>query len=141
MASDEATDDAAIDELERNLATVARSLFDSGTVEGTLQLAVDLAAATVDGCDFAGVFLLVDGRVTTAAASDSFVVELDELQFATEEGPCLDAIRDGGTYYAVDLDDDPRWPRFGAAATQRGIRSAVAFRLSDRPVSALNLYA
>ncbi|MGK2950718.1 MAG: ANTAR domain-containing protein, partial [Acidimicrobiales bacterium] len=44
-------------------------------------------------------------------------------------------------YYAVDLDDDPRWPRFGAAATQRGIRSAVAFRLSDRPVSALNLYA
>lgn len=69
------------------------------------------------------------------------MVELDELQSATDEGPCLDAIREGGTRYAVDLEEDPRWPSFGAAAAELGIRSAVAFRLSDHPVSALNLYA
>lgn len=140
MASDHATDQAT-DELERNLAILARSLFQRGTVQGTLQLIVDLAVATVEGCDFAGVFLRIDGRVVTAAASDAVAVALDELQFATDEGPCLDAIREGGSRYAVDLDEDPRWLRFGPAAAEMGVRSAIAFRLSGHTVSALNLYA
>jgi len=43
--------------------------------------------------------------------------------------------------YATDLADDDRWPSFGPAAAGAGIRSALALRLSDRPTSALNLYA
>lgn len=127
-------------ELEQNLAEVARALFESGTVQGTLRRTVELAVATVDGCDAAGVFVVEDERVTTAAASHPIVVELDQLQFTTEEGPCLAAL-EGGTIYAADLSDDPRWPRFGPAAVESGIRSALAYRLSDRPISALNLYA
>ena len=41
----------------------------------------------------------------------------------------------------MDLADDPRWARFGPAAVEVGIRSVLAYRLSDRPISALNLYA
>lgn len=129
------------EELERNLSDVARALFATGTVAGTLHLTVMLAVATVDGCDAAGIFSVRDGQVVTAAASDAVVVELDELQFATDQGPCLDAIAAGGSTHAADLADDPRWPEFGPAAARAGIRSALAFRLSDRPVSALNLYA
>lgn len=136
MAGDETTH-----ELEGNVSDVARALFATGTVEGTLQRTVELAVATVEGCDAAGVFVLRDQRVVTAAASAPIVVQLDEMQVATEEGPCLDAIAQGGTMHAADLADDPRWPRFGAAAVAMGIRSALAVRLSDSPVSALNLYA
>ncbi len=128
-------------ELEQNLAEVARALFESGTVQGTLQRTVELAVATVDGCDAAGVFVIEDERVTTTAASHPIVVELDGLQFSTDEGPCLDAASEGGTTYAADLSDDPRWPTFGPAAVELGIRSALAYRLSTHPISALNLYA
>ena len=128
-------------ELEQNLADVARQLFAPGSVAGALQLTVELAVAAVDGCDAAGIFVLGNDRVTTAAASHPLVVDLDELQFSTNEGPCLDAIAYGGSSYAVDLIDDRRWPRFGPAAASAGVRSLLAFRLSDRPVSVLNLYA
>jgi len=134
-------DSDAANELEQNLAQVARALFATGTVEGALRVTVDLAVATIEGCDAAGVFVVENERVTTAAASDPTVVELDGLQFATDEGPCLDVVSEGGTIYAADLSDDSRWPSFGPAAVRAGIRSALAFRLSDRPVSALNLYA
>lgn len=129
------------DELEINLTEVARALFVSGTVDGTLRLVIDLAVATIDGCDAAGVFVVRDERVITAAAGSPVVLELDRLQFAHEEGPCLDAVAEGGTVYAVDLADDSRWPNFAPAAVTAGIRSVLAFRLSDRPTSALNLYA
>ncbi len=128
-------------ELERNVSEVARALFATGTVEGTLRLTVELAAATVEGCDAAGVFVVKGQQVVTAAASVPLVKELDDLQVASDEGPCLDVIAEGGTAHAADLADDPRWPRFGPAAVTAGIRSALALRLSDRPVSALNLYA
>ncbi|MEP7045044.1 MAG: GAF and ANTAR domain-containing protein [Ilumatobacteraceae bacterium] len=129
------------DELERNLAAVARELFAPGSVTGSLQLTVRLAVTSIEGCDFAGIFVIRDDAVVTAAASDPLVVELDDLQFSTNEGPCLDAMAVGGTSYAADLDDDARWPAFGPAAAAAGIRSAVAYRLSSHPVSALNLYA
>lgn len=136
MSSQESTE-----ELEQNLGEVARALFAPGTVAGTLQLTVDLAVATVEGCDAAGVFLVRDEQVFTAAASHPLVIEFDKLQFASDEGPCLDAVSDGSNAYAADLADDPRWPEFGPAAARAGIRSALAFRLSSRPISALNLYA
>jgi hypothetical protein len=128
-------------ELDQNLSTLARALFASGTVEGVLQSTVDLAGSTIDGCEAAGVFLVKDGRVTTAAASDPIVVELDELQFATGEGPSLEALADPGCSHTADLADDARWPSFGPAASRAGIRSALALRLSERPIAALNLYA
>ncbi|MEO5680825.1 MAG: GAF and ANTAR domain-containing protein [Acidimicrobiales bacterium] len=141
MHDDVSTDDVSAGELERNLVVVARALFAAGTVAGSLQRTVELAVATVEGCDAAGVFSLRDGVVVTAAATEPLVVELDELQFAHGQGPCLDAVAGGGTVYAAELAEDERWPRFGPAAAQVGIRSALAFRLSDRPASALNLYA
>ena len=124
-----------------NVWQVARTLFAPGSVTGSMQLTVNLAVSTIDGCDAAGIFLVRHGQVITAASSDRIVIELDELQFTNNEGPCLDAVADGGSTYAPDLADDSRWPKFGPAAARAGIRSALAFRLSARPVSALNLYA
>ena len=128
-------------DLEQALSEVALTLFAPGTVDGVLQRIVDQAAATVEGCDLAGLLLVKDGQVTTAAYSDPLVTELDALQVAFGEGPCLDAASTGVTIYALDLDDDPRWPRFGPAATAAGIRSALALEVSTRRSSALNLYS
>ena len=128
-------------ELQDELSDVALALFAPGTVEGTLQRIVELAVITIDGCDAAGIFLVENERVTTTASSDPIVVELDGLQFESDEGPCLDAMSQGTSFYAEDLATDVRWLAFGPAASAAGIRSLLAFPLVSHRLSALNLYA
>jgi ANTAR domain/GAF domain len=128
-------------DLERNVAEVATALFEPDTVDDTLRRITELAVATIDGCDLAGIFSLENGRVVTSAFSDPRVVDLDQLQFEAGEGPCLDAVSEGATFYASDLADDVNWPRFGPSAAAVGIRSLLAFPLQTSRLKALNLYA
>jgi ANTAR domain/GAF domain len=128
-------------DLESSFSQVAVALFAAGTVEGTLQRVVDLAELAVDGCEAAGIMLDEDGSITTAAASSTLVDVVDRLQIEAGEGPCLDASTQRSTFYASDLIDDQRWPTFGPSAVASGIRSVLAYSLSDSRPSALNLYA
>jgi GAF domain-containing protein len=133
--------DAASADLERDLSDVAVALFERDTVDGTLHRITELAVATIDGCDLAGIFAVENHQVVTSAYSDDRVVELDRMQFDTDEGPCLDAVSKGASFYASDLADDTRWPEFGPAAAAAGIRSLLAFPLPPGRLTALNLYA
>lgn len=45
-----------------------------------MQQVVDLAVSTVEGCDFAGIFVLDGDKVITPVATDPIVVEIDALQ-------------------------------------------------------------
>jgi GAF domain-containing protein len=128
--------------LTADFSETARALFSAGSVEDTLSQIVRLSVATIEGCDFAGIFLVDGVKVTTPTHTDPLVVDVDLLQQLHQEGPCLDAVKDGLTYYAGDLSDDPRWPLFGPAATEQGVRSVLALPLyAHRTVGALNLYA
>jgi len=125
-----------------DFSEVARGLFGAGSVDDTLALIVHLAVTAIEGCDFAGVFRIDDGHVTTPAQSAPIVVEADALQTRTGEGPCIDVMAHGSPVYAADLADDPRWPNFGPQATELGMRSLLALPLLDHGVrGALNLYA
>lgn len=128
-------------QLERTFSELATGLFAAGTVQGTLQRIVDLAERAVDGCEGAGIFTIVDGVVTTPAASSRFVVAVDQLQLEAREGPCLDASTRGSTVYATDLLDDRRWPTFGPSAVAAGVRSIAAYSLAAPQGGALNMYA
>ena len=135
-------DSDSLSELSRNVTETAQILFTAGGVTDTLTSVVDLAAATIDGCDYAGIFLL-DGDVVTAPAhTDPIVIEVDSLQHVSGEGPCLDAITHRMVFYAEDLHSDLRWPGFAPLAAAVGIRSVLALPLSaDARHGALNLYA
>lgn len=128
-------------QLEENFARVAEQLFRPGSVNETLQHIVDIAEATIEGCDAAGVFVMQNGAVVTAATSSPLVETLDRLQIESNEGPCLDASVRGTTFYAQDLADDRRWPTFGPQAVALGVRSVLSYSLSVERLSALNLYA
>jgi GAF domain-containing protein len=123
----------------------ASAVFSAGSVGDTLAEVVSLAVATIEGCDFAGIFVVEDGAVVTPVHTHPDVVDLDSLQQVSGEGPCLDALAQGVTVYADDLSIDARWPAFGPSATARGIRSLLALPLlANRPpgesLGALNLY-
>lgn len=126
-----------------DVSGAVNALFAGGGVTQTLQQLVDVAADTVEGCDYAGVFLREGGAITTPVHTDRLVAEIDELQHRLGEGPCLQAIADRTTVYAEDLIDDRRWPVFGPLAATRGVRSVLALQLAAGPGAsgALNLYA
>ena len=90
---DPMTGDGDIDTVEEHLTEVARALFAAGTVQGSLQKAVDLAVATVDGCDAAGVAVDRGGTMVPVAYSKDLAARLYELQSVTAEGPSLEALR------------------------------------------------
>ena len=139
-ASDHPTEEPPA-EVSETLAEMARILFAAGSLEGTLQATVDLAVDSIDGCDYAGIFVIDGDVISTPAHSDPFVIEVDVLQHQAGEGPCLDVIAGAGTVYSGELAEDTRWPRFGPMATSRGVRSALAISLSANGVTgALNLY-
>jgi hypothetical protein len=51
--------------------------------------------------------------------------EMEDLQFALGQGPCMDAVAGRGPVLVPDLtrlDAQRRWPLFAAAATDRGVR-------------------
>ena len=136
------TDQEPTSELTDSLAHTAAALFSAGTLEDTLQRTVDLAKETIDGCDFAGIFVLQGDTISTPVHTDPIVIQIDSLQHQVNEGPCLDAVAQGATFYAHDLLEDARWPNFGPLAHEHGVRSALAFALSaDGTGGALNLYA
>lgn len=136
------THDDPLAELTAGFSESARVLFSAGTVGDTLRRVVEIAVSTIEGCDFAGIFLLEDDIVITAVHTDPIVVEVDSIQNRYREGPCLDVIADGVAVNADDLVDDARWPRFGPDATSTGVRSALSLSLSAIGTQgALNLYA
>ncbi len=112
-------------------------------VDSALRLVVAVAAATVEGADGVSVTLNRQGRLTTVAASDQTVLEMDEDQYATGEGPCLAAFFEGRTFHAKSLADESRWPAFTPRALGRGINAILSTPLvaEEMPVGALNVYS
>jgi hypothetical protein len=137
-----ATADESFSEFAISFAENARTLFAAGDVQSTLASVVELAVATIEGCDFAGLFLIEGDAVITPVHTDPLVVEIDMLQHSTGEGPCLDAIAHRLIYYCEDLDRDLRWLHFAPKASKAGIRSVLALPLSaETQYGAINLYS
>jgi hypothetical protein len=133
--------------LARALDEAARNLVDreDESVENTLGLIVQGAIHTIPHVEQAGVSLVERrGRVEACSPSDDAVRELDQLQNELREGPCLDAIWQERRTLVEDMTQArDRWPRWAAAALERGFSSLMAFQLfaTHGSAGALNLYA
>lgn len=128
-------------QLAATLSRAAGVLLSAGSIDDALRQVIALAVDTIEGCDFAGVFLLQAGQITTRVSTEAVVLEIDALQRHTKEGPSLDAIGEGGTVYSDDLAAEPRWTTFAPQAVTAGVRSVLAIDLQAKDVMAtLNLY-
>jgi anti-anti-sigma regulatory factor len=116
---------------------------DSDVVDGALRLVVELAQTSVRGADGVSISLLRHGELVTVAATDEVIMEMDMHQYATGEGPCVDASRRGRWFHAESLDAEPRWPSFTPRARDLGIMAILSSPLTafEKPVGALNIYS
>jgi len=103
---------------------------DPDVVDGALRLVVELARALVEGADGVSVSLRRHGRLSTVAASDQTVMAMDADQYATGEGPCVDASLKGRWYHAQSLDTETRWPAFTPQARGLGIKAILSTPLN-----------
>lgn len=111
-------------------------------LERTLQSVVDLSVATLPGCDSAGITIRSQGKDRTAAASDEYTLEIDDIQYDTGEGPCVSALEIGERISIDAIAEETRWDEFRRRAAAKGLRSSLSWPLRvNGSVGALNLYA
>ncbi|PJJ56140.1 GAF domain-containing protein [Mumia flava] len=131
-------------ELAARFAALGRQLFREDDAVPTVERVVQLAIELVPACDDCGLMLRRRrATVVTASASSPRGERCDNLQYQLDEGPCLEAIWEDESYLSGDLENDPRWRRWGPAAAAEGIHSVLSIRLvsDDETIGSLNLYA
>jgi GAF domain-containing protein len=121
------------------LSGVLGSMEDLGSYLDTLVFAV---RNNIDHCDAVGVTIVLGDRPRTASYTTARTLEIDAVQYAVDDGPCLDAYRN----CRENLLDLPgaheRWPMFTAAVDTADVQSLLAVPLlsGTRCFGALNLY-
>jgi GAF domain-containing protein len=123
---------------------VARVLLEDNDVDTTLGRICHLAVETVAGCETAGVSIASSKKVTSRSRTDELPRVLDEIQSETQEGPCVDAIKEHEVFLTGSLAQEERWPNFARRAhAETGVQSILSLRLfaSETTLGALNLYS
>ena len=127
------------------LVVAARQIQESGSSsDDVLREIVDIAVATLDGCDFAGITTEREGRVQSPVVSNPKVLAIDALQYQIDVGPCLLAMRGPDPLVdAPDLESDLRFVPFGKEAAKNDCRAVLAHRLfvDTQTLGSLNLYS
>jgi len=122
---------------------LGRLSFAEHSLESVLQKVTDLAARVLPGEPITSVTIVADGRPTTVASSGTLALELDQVQYAQDAGPCLDAARTGRLVEVPDTRVDTRWGPFPQLAAARGCRGILSFPLPQQELvsGGLNVYA
>ncbi|MEX5720351.1 GAF and ANTAR domain-containing protein [Geodermatophilus maliterrae] len=130
------------DELSVVFARMSGLLLSEETVATAVGLLSSLTQETVRGAVGAGVSIVDDSGRRSSGSTDSRVEHADGLQYELDEGPCLAATARRTLVRADDLADEPRWPRWAAAAAELGLLSAMSAPMvaGDRVLGALKVY-
>ena len=112
-------------------------------LDGVLALIADLANRTIPGAAAVSVTLVRDTTAFTTSSTSDLARELDEAQYDSGRGPCLDASAANTTFSVPDVAGDARWPQWAAQAVKHGVHSSLAIGLpiQEAVCGALNIYA
>jgi GAF domain-containing protein len=129
--------------LRDSLVALSRFFVGDGTLQQTLTRVADLTVEAIPVAEVVGITMPVEGRQRTAIFTDEAAPEIDQAQYATGEGPCLEAFEDQRITTIESTLEDGKWPAFRRAAADHGVHSTMSLPLvvEQRSVGALNLYA
>lgn len=129
------------------LTEAAQSINSHRSLDHTLDAIVRAAQQTVPGFDHVGISIVHGngggGRIETRAGTGPLVWDVDELQYKLHEGPCYDAITNGGVTVMDDIASEHRWPQYVVEVAQLGLRAQMGLQLytADGALGGLNFYA
>lgn len=136
-------DEMASRHAQREMASLRAQRAHEDALDATLRVVTGLANGTVDGADGVSISLRRTGRMTTIAATDATVMQMDDHQYETGQGPCLSAAGEGISFLVESLAEEQRWPAFVPRALEQGITSVLSTPLvvAGGSVGALNVYS
>jgi transcriptional regulator with GAF, ATPase, and Fis domain len=102
-----------------------------------------LGVQALDGWDAAGTCMVEGRQVATYGITDELIRKVDQGQYDSGQGPCVDAMRNGEVNYFNDESFPPRWRRFADTAADAGIYSVLSFplKLDEEVIGAMNFYS
>jgi GAF domain-containing protein len=126
---------AALDEL-------GHLLLAEESTQSVLQRVVDLVQRAMPVGIEASITLMRNEQATTAAFTGELALQLDEMQYGTGHGPCMEAALGGQVIEIPDARDEARWSDYVPTFLEHGALSSIAVPVPAAQLSAaLNLYA
>lgn len=124
---------------------LAEIVYAADTYDDVYAIICEAATKVVTGCDHASLMIRRGAKFVTGAASDNVARLIDDLERASGDGPCIDAIVDDPVQLVTDVDvDSAPWPALRAQILERTpVRSVAGVRLlvHDRKAGALNIFS
>ena len=126
-----------------------RDLFDAEeALDVVAERVAKTALAAIPHADIISITVLSWPDARTAAYTHEQALELDDHQYASGRGPCLEAAQQGTPLRAVIDEEHRRWPEFVEAAQRNGIRASLSVPLliermnyEQELVGSLNIYS
>jgi GAF domain-containing protein len=125
------------------LQALAEVLQDQRTLGTALARIAEAATISVPRCDAASIAISIEGRPATAAVTARVALELDMVQYDTQEGPCLTSFRTTDTIRIDLVEHGDVFPHFAVAAQRLGVRAVLSAPATwgAETVATLNLYS
>jgi hypothetical protein len=120
-----------------------RSLASSAGVQDYLRDAVLVTGELIGVEGSYSISTLLHGHLFTVATTDREAWEADQVEYDTEAGPCVQALRHHEQNNIPDLELERRWPAWSSVSSLLGFRSAagVPATIEGGHQLALNCYA
>ena len=133
----------SLDDVTSALQQLAETLQTQRTLGGALAGIAEAATTSVPGCDAATIAISIQGRPATAAMTARVALELDMVQYDTQDGPCLTTFATMTTLRLDLTEANESFPHFAPAARRRGVRGVLSVPATwgDDLVATLNLYS
>jgi GAF domain-containing protein len=127
------------------LRALSHFLVTQASLGETLLRVSEITTDALPAAKMAGITLLApNGRPTTSVFTDPDAPEIDDAQYRSGRGPCLDSWRQGRVIRLDDMESAAdQYPEFSCTALAHGVRSSLSLPLvaGDKSVGALNLYS
>ncbi len=135
---------ADINVLAEQFGEMARALQASDDTDAMLTELVASAVRLIPGVDEGSISVVTDRRtVASLHPSGDLPRQVDAVQDAVGQGPCLSAVYDQRTVRVDDMATERRWPLFAPRAAELGAGGMLSFQLwvDGDNLGALNLYS
>jgi GAF domain-containing protein len=129
--------------LRRSIESLSSFFVGDATIVDTLQRVAELATKAVPVSKFVGLTMMVDNKPTTAVFTDEESPEIDQAQYSSGRGPCIDAFASGEIREIPSTRQANPWPEFSRACLEHGILATLSLPMSiaGNPLGAMNMYA
>ena len=131
------------DEVTAALTRLSEVLQSQRTLGAALAGVAEAAVLSVPGCDAASVALSIEGRPATAATTGRVALELDLVQYDSDDGPCLTCFRTTEKLRLSIVEMGEAFPHFASAAADLGVLGVLSVPATwgGDVVATLNLYS